>query len=126
MKHPEEKYNRKQERLLSQLSEEERLFHQRMFNIGNTTYCYHQQVRKTADGIEPTEGDFAEWLEGLPENMRNDMAARGFEQCKTALPFTRYVLEKHDIGMSEWMRTHLSEEDFHFWQSQRDNTDEQP
>lgn len=40
------------------------------------------------------------------------MRRLGFEGCKTMVPFTRYVNERTDIGMDEWMKDHLSSEDY--------------
>lgn len=36
----------------------------------------------------------------------------GWILCKGILSFTRYVMEKNDIGMDEWMKKHLSEDDY--------------
>ena len=32
------------------------------------------------------------------------------------IPFTRYVNERNDIGMRDWMQEHLSPSDFNYWQ----------
>lgn len=48
----------------------------------------------------------------LPEDVRSYMKNKGFELCKGVLSFTRYVMEKNDIGMDEWMKNHLSEDDY--------------
>jgi hypothetical protein len=40
------------------------------------------------------------------------MEEKGFEYCKNVLPFTRYVNERSDIGMDDWMKEHLSEDDY--------------
>jgi hypothetical protein len=44
------------------------------------------------------------------------MRMLGFEACKTMIPFTRYVNERNDIGMRDWMQEHLSPGDFNYWQ----------
>jgi len=31
------------------------------------------------------------------------MKNKGFESCKTVLPFTRYVNEKNDLGLEEFV-----------------------
>ena len=56
------------------------------------------------------------WLEGLPPNISRHMRMLGFEACKTMIPFTRYVNERNDIGMRDWMQEHLSPNDFNYWQ----------
>ncbi|MBD3631294.1 hypothetical protein [Cyclobacterium sp.] len=126
MKHPIEKINQQQAKMLEGLPPEERSWHERFFRFGNATYCYHQKAIGNPDStatepitITPTKEDFEDWLEVLPENIRKDMEAKGFEACKTALPFTRHVLERHDVGMEEWMREHLSEDDYKWWKSQK-------
>lgn len=126
MRHPIEKINQQQAKMLEELPPEKRSWHERFFRIGNATYYYHQKATANSDGsatesmtISPTEDDFNDWLQGLPENIRKEMKAKGFEACKTALPFTRHVLEMHDIGMEEWMREHLSEDDYKWWKSQK-------
>lgn len=116
MKHPIEKYNEQQAKFLEGLSSEERPFHDRLFRIGNASYCYYQQSNKE---VAPTEPEYHEWLSGLPDNIGHDMKAKGFEKCKTNISFLRYLLEKRDIGLGEWMQRHLSIEDYNWWQSQK-------
>lgn len=108
MKHPLKQMNINQEEFLKKLPAEQREQHKQMFRIGNAAYCYHNG----AEELEPTENDFKEWIEGLPEPIKADMKNRGFEGCKGILSFTRYVNEKNDIGMDLWMKEHLSEEDY--------------
>jgi hypothetical protein len=108
MKHPNKEQQKNQEAFLLKLPKEEREEHARLFRFGNAAYIYHQE----AENLEPTETDFKEWLTGLPENMRNDMKNKGFESCKSVLSFSRYVMEKNDIGMEEWMKKHLSKDDY--------------
>ncbi len=40
--------------------------------------------------------------------MRKD----GFEACKTVLPFTRYIMEKNDVGMEEFVKENMGDEDY--------------
>ena len=97
-----------QAKFLAQLPEEQREEHARLFRFGNASYVYHTR----AEEQEPTKEDFIEWLEGLPKNIREDMERKGFDSCMGVLSFTRYVMEKNDIGMDEWMEQNLSKEDF--------------
>src|SRR5680860_142488 len=108
MEHPNKEQRDNQAQLLEQMPEEEREEHARLLRFGNAAYIYHQQ----AEGLEPTEDDFNEWTEGLPANIRRDMEMQGFKLCKGVLSFRRYVMEKNDIGMEEWMRKNLGEEDY--------------
>lgn len=108
IEHPNKKQQQNQKKLLEQLPDEQREEHARLFRFGNASYVYHQQ----ANEYEPTETDFEEWLTGLPKNIRNDMKMQGFELCKGILSFSRYVMEKNDIGMERWMEQHLSKDDY--------------
>lgn len=58
-----------------------------------------------------------EYLEGLPhEGLRRAEKEMGLEKAKSSLPFQRYVLERHDIGMDEFLRQSLIAEDYSFHQ----------
>jgi hypothetical protein len=108
MKHPNKEQQENQEKFLSELPKEQREEHARLFRFGNASYIYHQE----SEEFEPTETDFNEWLVGLPKNIRRDMEIQGFELCKGVLSFSRYVMEKNDIGMERWMEQNLSKDDY--------------
>lgn len=114
MKYPEDNYNKSQAKFLEGLSQADRPFHAMMFRIGNAASEYHKQAQKE---YQPTQQDYEEWLAGLPENIRLAMRAKGFENCRTNSPFTRFVLERRDVGLDEWMKEHLSDEDYTFWKN---------
>jgi hypothetical protein len=103
VKHPEESCNAMQAAFLEQCPADQRRFHELLYTFGNITFRYHHQAREFA----PTLQDFEEWLEGLPENVRKHMQEEGFEACKGVLSFTRYVMEKHDIGLEEYIRQQM-------------------
>lgn len=107
MEHPNKEQKENQKKLLAELPEEQREEHARLLRFGNAAYIYHQQSKD----FEPTEKDFEEWLVALPKNVQKDMKNKGFEKCKGVLSFTRYVMEKNDVGMELWMEQHLSEKD---------------
>lgn len=108
VKHPVEKSNRSQEQFLASCSEESRRFHELMFSFGNAAYIYHNQ----SASYEPTKEDFNEWLEGLPKVVAEGMRKLGFEECKTHFSFSRYVMEKNDQGMEEYVRNLMGDEDY--------------
>lgn len=59
---------------------------------------------------------FEEYLEGLPnDRIRQLERTHGLEEAKRSWPFRRYVLERNDFGMNEFMRLNLSTEDYDFW-----------
>jgi hypothetical protein len=112
MKHPDPKIQNNQDEFLKKCPDKDKEFHARLFRIGNAAYIFHREADTTT---KISEEYFHEWLEGLPDNMKKDMQRKGFEACKSILPFTRYVNERCDIGMDEWMKNHLSEDDFKAW-----------
>lgn len=116
MKHPIEKYNIQQAETLAALPENQREYMARMFRIGNASYCYHNRVKDlSAYNNELLAVYFQEYLDGLEhDGLRRTMERDGLEKAKTSFPFRRYVLERHDIGMNEYLQTHLSKEDYEF------------
>jgi len=116
MKHPEEKAQRQQDEFLSKCAPNERESHAQLFRIGNAAYVYHQMAYAAND--ETLKIYYSEWLEGLPTAIMESIKREGFENCKNALPFTRYVNERRDAGMDEWMREHLTEGDYREYKSQ--------
>eukprot|EP01029_Cantina_marsupialis_P031095 TRINITY_DN8750_c0_g1_i1.p1 TRINITY_DN8750_c0_g1~~TRINITY_DN8750_c0_g1_i1.p1 ORF type:complete len:123 (-),score=19.27 TRINITY_DN8750_c0_g1_i1:38-406(-) len=114
MKHPLLEKQKSQEEFLKNCPEDQREFHQYMFRVGNASYIYHTQATNAIDE-KTLRKYYEEWLEGLPHNIKIDMQKKGFDACKTCVPYTRYVNERSDIGMNEWMKEHLSEEDFKEW-----------
>lgn len=113
VKHPKEECNKQQEQFLANCPAEHRRYHELIFTHGNITYRYHSDART----INPTKEDYKEWLEGLPENVRKGMEAMGFAGCKTVLSFTRYVMEKNDIGLEEYVQLHMDAEDYEEYKS---------
>ncbi len=58
---------------------------------------------------------FEEYLAGLPhDGLRRIEKEGGLDKAKNSYPFRRYVLERHDLGMDEFLRQNLSEEDYAF------------
>ncbi len=100
IKHPEAKCNASQESFVTSAPVEERRFHELFFTIGNATIIYHNRAKD----FEPYEADYLEWLGGLPEKVRAGMEEKGFKECRSILSFTRYVMEKNDIGQEEFVR----------------------
>lgn len=99
VKHPTESCNTEQETFINSLADDEaKKFHSLLFSYGNAVGWYHQI------NITPTEEDYQEWLEGLPANVSAGMKEKGFDQCKTILPFSRYVREKRDIHQEDFVK----------------------
>ncbi len=109
VKHPLEHCNQAQERMVGQAPAPLKRWHELMFSHGNATYRYHQR----ATGFEPTGEDWNEWLEGIEaEGFGRLMRQGGFEKGKRSLPFTRYVNEKNDLGMDEFVRQLMGQDEY--------------
>ena len=107
------RFNYRQLKMLEQVPQEEKAWHELVFRVGNTTYYYFQHIRQA----EPTEEEFADWFTSLPENTREEMKSQGFQICKKMPPFIWYVRNKRDDQMDPWMRQHLAEKDYQWWRS---------
>lgn len=110
MKHPNPKYQRKQEEFLKSCPVEHKEYFAANFRIGNAIYVYHEQAFSTSD--KRLKEYYEEWLQGLPPKMAVEMKELGIEGCFTMYPFTRYVNERNDLGLRDWLREHLSTDDF--------------
>ena len=108
VKHPLDACNRSQEKFVSDSPIAERLFHELLFSYGNASYRYYSISRK----INPSIEDYEEWLSGLDPVISVAMEEKGYEGCLTVLSFTRYVNEKNDIGMDEYVEGLMGEDDF--------------
>ena len=108
MKHPYKQIQNNQSDFLSRCSPEDKDEYAAFFRIGNAAYTYHLLASDTSQSL--LEQYYSEWIEGLPKNISDTM--QGLEKCKTMFPFLRYVNERNDIGMDEWMKDHLSEDDY--------------
>lgn len=72
-------------------------------------------VMESRSARELLEIYFEEYLAGLPhEGLRRNMQQEGIDKAKRSIPFLRYLLERHDMGMDEFMRQNLSAEDYAF------------
>lgn len=108
VKHPDESCNAMQAAFLEQCPADQRRFHELFYTYANIVYRYHSGAREFA----PTLQEYQEWLEGLPENIRKDMQEKGVDDCKGVLSFTRYVNEKNDVGLEEYIKQHMDPADY--------------
>jgi hypothetical protein len=115
IKHPDETCNINQEKMLKSQNPEMKIFHTKMFNKMNATFQYYDQ------DILPNQEDFEEWLEGLEEPMKSDFRESGFESCKNQLSLRRYVLEKNDLGLDEFVNRLLKPEDVAYFEELKKN-----
>lgn len=101
-----------QKRFLDNLPESEREEPAFLFRVGNLSYRYYMDLL-----AEPNEDDYFDWLIGLPPNIASDMEQKGFEACRGMLSLRRHTAERNDRGLTEFMKAHLSEEDYKRWVS---------
>lgn len=113
VKHPLEHCNEAQEDFLMRSPQELRRINELIFSYANATYRYHH----AASEQQPTHQDYEEWLEGLPDNIASDMAAKGFEECRAIPSFIRYVKEKHAVGQDEYVRGLMGDEEYQEYKS---------
>lgn len=122
IKHPLEECNISQANFLSEVNSPKLLTeHIYLFNYGNATYQYHNQVQSQELTLELHET----WLSGLQEPMRSDFSKQGFENNKTNLSFTRFVMEMADVGMDEFILNLLNDEHKRRFIEIRENTKEE-
>lgn len=107
IKHPSKEIQENQERLLAVLDEKGKIEQALFFNFGNACYRYHS--------IEPTQEEYEQWLEGLPENIKSHFIEIGFEGSKNSLPLRRFANEIRDNGMEEYIKNLLKPEDYEEW-----------
>lgn len=110
VRHPDPLLHKRQLELLDALPEAEKPEYARMLRFGNAAMHYYDSE------AQPTEDDYNDWLSGLPENIRASMRKKGYKDCKSVLGLQRHALERRDVGMSEFIRGLLNEEDFELWQ----------
>lgn len=84
---------------------------ERLIRIGHTCNDYYKQLN--SKGL--TEEDFKQWIESLEEPMRSSFKNKGLGNCRGVLNFQRFILELQDIGLDEYLKNNLTEEDFSYW-----------
>ncbi|MCF2501375.1 hypothetical protein [Dyadobacter chenhuakuii] len=95
---------------LAALPEDQRDFMAFMFRTTNVSAYYYNQ-----HGAEPCLEDFADWLECLDPVIANKLRVEGFERHRSSLSLRRHAAERKDLGLDEYMREHLSEQDYNRW-----------
>ena len=103
-----------QQELLESLDPQRREWVAYMLRTGNASMYYYKEQQ-----AEPTEEDFQEWLEGLPENIASDFRESGYESSRGALPLRRYAAEKNDLGLDAYMKQALLPKDYDRWMEQK-------
>lgn len=106
-RHPFDDCHQAQLECLRQTPADERAHLAQLLRFGNATYCYYHFHE-----AQVTEADYLEWLDGLPVDGQAKMRALGFDELRDSLPLRRYVLEKNDVGLSDYQRVLLSPTDW--------------
>ena len=111
-RHPADDCHQAQLECLAQTPAADRAHLAQMLRFGNATYCYYH-----FNEAQVTEADYLEWLDGLPPGAQAKMRALGFAELHNSLPLRRYVLEKNDVGLSDYLRVLLSPTDWQAYQT---------
>lgn len=101
----------KQQAVLESLPEQDREQTAFMFRTGNVASHFYNESE-----AEPSEEDFLDWLEGLDVNIARTIRKDGFEKHRRSMPLRRHAAERNDMGLDQYMKAHLSEQDFARWQ----------
>jgi hypothetical protein len=81
-----------------------------LLRIGKTSVDYYNQI-----DFKPTKQDFKDWVVSLKEPMKSHFKDMAVSDCIGVLNFKRFFLESRDYGMDEFMKLHLSDEDYKEW-----------
>lgn len=106
--HPDPSCAKSQADFLASCRPEEKHINELLFKYGNVVIHYHQKSGE----FKPSHSDWKEWIEGLGEPMKTHFRNDGFEKCKGVLSFTRYVNEKNDIGLVEFVKQHMDPKEY--------------
>ena len=115
VKHPNQDPQIAQEQILFEMADnpKEQRFNELLFSYGNAAYRYHSDART----MELNTVDlWKEWLTGLPEKVAADFKEMGYEQGQFAIPFTRYVMERSDVGMEAYVKELMGEDEYNDFQ----------
>lgn len=82
-----------------------------MFRTGNVASHFYNEPK-----AEPTEEDFLDWLAGLHVDIATRCRHEGFEKHRLSMPLRRHAAERNDMGFEQYMKTHLSEQDYARWE----------
>lgn len=91
---------------------------ERLLRIGNTCNEYYRQL----NAKHLTEEEFKLWIESLEEPMKSSFKDKGLDSCRGVLNFQRFILELQDIGLDEYLKNNLTEEDFSYWIAEKQPT----
>lgn len=72
--------------------------------------AYYRQVPE-----KPKKRDWERYLDILVEPMKSSIAKVGFSEGKTRLNFIRFYKETKNLGMRDFMRENLAEEDLKYY-----------
>lgn len=107
---------RRQKAYLEKQEEKYRRADELIFSYGNASVLYYKEAKMAI-----SEESFKDYLSALREYGDNKIAdhfeAQGFEKSKGAIPYIRYVNEKQDIGMEEFIKEKLGEKLYNEYKS---------
>jgi hypothetical protein len=108
--HPFMDRQEEQEALLESLPNNKREYQSLKFSYDNACYRYYNL---SAMEVKLTEEDFDGWLLTLSDILSQAMRRRGFNDCTNMMAFKIYVSENNQVGMDEYVRSLMGDENYH-------------
>ncbi|SDM72015.1 hypothetical protein SAMN05421823_1217 [Catalinimonas alkaloidigena] len=109
VKHPDPDCHQEQVALFALAPSHERARRALVFTLSNLKVRYlHRTV-----SYDPTLKDYYAWLAELSAPLRTHMSSLGWEGCQDQPTFQHFVQQRHDLTLDDYLRQHLSEEDYH-------------
>jgi len=82
-----------------------------LLRIAKVNTEYYKQLNSE----ELTQEEFKLWIDSLKEPMRGAFNKKGLQDCRGVLNFQRFILELRDLGLQEYLKNNLTEEEMSYW-----------
>ena len=82
-----------------------------LLRIAKVNAEYYKQLNSE----ELTQEEFKLWIDSLKEPMRGAFNKKGLQDCRGVLNFQRFILELRDLGLQEYLKNNLTEEEMSYW-----------
>ncbi len=92
---------------------------ERIFRIGDALHTYYESAYESA---YPLDFNYEEWLASFPPTVASELRKKGVDYCKIIYPLIKQMNESKDMQIDEWMKEHLSEEDYNYYKKNINST----
>ena len=82
-----------------------------LLRIAKVNTEYYKQLNSE----ELTQEEFKLWIDSLKEPMRGAFNKKGLQDCRGVLNLQRFILELRDLGLQEYLKNNLTEEEMSYW-----------